>query len=185
MMKLLFALILISSAFAGQISNSIRDAVKETADAYDNALLNAIENVVVNQTKVEPVWFTATKSKSQKVSKKQKLMTFSSVSGSAKLSSAGVFKCEYPGVYLFTFSGLATESSNTYLYMRRNGKKVATLWNKKMPVSKQGQDEISKSVIVEMKKDDTFDMWIYSGGVYDSSGRYTQFIGTRLYPLNE
>ena len=92
----------------------------------------------------------------------------------------GRFTCEYPGIYIFSYS-IATYTSNPHVYLMKNNDRINTVYR-----SNEGLlDIISNAAILQLDVGDQ--VWLQcrhaAREIYSNSGYYTTFSGVILHEI--
>lgn len=94
----------------------------------------------------------------------------------------GAFTCQYPGMYYFSFSAVATEHTPLKVSLRRNRVPLATI----LSSGKIGQT-VTGSLLLELAEDDVVYPFVEAGTLRESglsSRALTSFSGFRIVSEN-
>eukprot|EP00095_Tigriopus_kingsejongensis_P008044 snap_masked-scaffold201_size263271-processed-gene-1.3 protein:Tk08044 transcript:snap_masked-scaffold201_size263271-processed-gene-1.3-mRNA-1 annotation:"hypothetical protein DAPPUDRAFT_331010" len=93
-------------------------------------------------------------------------------------ANSGEFKTYFPGVYVFTWSGVSPKFTNFRLTLMKNGYEVGQTWGEQT-----GYQSGSNTIILSLNSGDRVYLQVSEGHLYepDSSDRgYTTFSGYKL-----
>ena len=87
-------------------------------------------------------------------------------------------QCYYPGLYVFSWSGVSPQSSSFRLALVLNGREIAFVW-----AEQNGYQSGSNTVVLDLRQNDRVQLELSEGQLYEPSNSfrgYTTFTGYKL-----